>query len=438
MFGKPIKDLSYQDIYDLVYVQKQDEGHHLDYKGEPKNIDEFANKIIKTFSSFANAHGGYVIFGVEEADKKNKIFKIGGISKSFSNKSFVEWLNQNISGNIEPKLFYPDPKVIEIPESGKIIVVYHIPESTKKPHFNNRESKYFVRQNDISEAAKHYTIRDMFEISRRRYDEFNEFLDKRNLLNENSKEFGLNSNSRMIASETFTKDTGIEQPIFLLSFIPKFPNEQKIATQKPEFAEWLKLNSKGYEPLQNFSAFPTYKKEFNLNGLTYQSYKKTSYIEFGNNGFFELGLCDTVFWIWKQPQYENKNFLTIHITWCIGLFISLLHFAKKYYDFINYDDEIVVQLSFRNVLNYIITGMNSTEGRREWGPFLYEIPSNKSHDNFKIFQNIAPSNLTDSIIIEIAKDCAEKIMLACGVNDISRCFIEDKIDVRLYSHISGI
>lgn len=437
MFGKPLKDLSFQDIHDLVHLQKQDEGHHLDYKGEPKNVDEFANKMVKIFSSFANAHGGYVIIGVEEIDKKNKVFKIEGISKSINNKNIVEWINQTISGNIEPKLYYPDPKVIEIPNSEKDIIVFYIPESTKKPHFNNRESKYFVRQNDISEAAKHYAIRDMFEISRRRYDEFNEFLEKRNLLNESNQNFGLNQGSRLVATETFKKDTGIEQPLFLISFIPKFPNEQKIASQKPEFVNWLEINSRGYEPIPNFSIFSTYKKEFNLHGLTCRSYNGLSYIEFQNNGYIETGLCDSVFWIWK-PQGNSGHILTLHITWCIGYFISMLNFVKKYYDYLNYDDEIVVQLSFKNVLNCIIVGMNQSKGRREWQPFFNEIPKNKAHENFKIVQKIIPSNLDELRIVEIAKDCAEKIMFACGVNDSSFCFIDNKIDVSLYSHIRGI
>ena len=163
MFAKPLKDIEYQDVYDLLFVQKQDEGYQLDYKGEPRNPDHFADKMVKIFSSFANTNGGYVILGVEEVDRKEKIFEIKGFPKKFEGKSIVEWINQKMSGSIEPKLSYPDPRVLEIPDlEDRILIVYYIPESIKKPHFNNVDHKYYIRVNDGSSPAKHYSIRDMF------------------------------------------------------------------------------------------------------------------------------------------------------------------------------------------------------------------------------------------------------------------------------------
>ncbi len=365
MFKKPLKDIVFQDIHDLIHVHKQDEGYNLDYKGEPKNFDEFANKMIKIFTSFANTNGGYIILGIEEKDKKNKVFEIVGISKYIQNRNIVEWLNQTLNGNVEPKLYYPDPRVIEIPDNEKIILIYYIPESTKKPHFNNRESRYFIRQNDSSEAAKHYSIRDMFETTRRHYDEFNEFLAKRNLLDEESNDFALTPNSRKLATEIFTKDKEIPQPLFLLSFICKTPGEQIVSTHKQEFINWINMHSQGHQPIPNLSTFSMYVNEFNLHGLTTMSYGGLSYIEFNNNGYIERGLCDTLFWIW-EPQNHNTHLLTLHITRCIGHVISMLHFAKKYYDYIDYDDEIVVQLNFKNVGDFIIDGMNNSKGRRDW------------------------------------------------------------------------
>lgn len=110
MFNKKLQDLTYQDLEDLVYIQQVGEGYNLDFKGEPKNIDEFSNKLLKIFSSFANTNGGYIIIGVEEIDKQQKGFEIRGINPAINNKNAVEWINQTINGNLEPKVFYYDPK----------------------------------------------------------------------------------------------------------------------------------------------------------------------------------------------------------------------------------------------------------------------------------------------------------------------------------------
>lgn len=437
MFDKQLKDLEYEDIYDLIYNRKEDEGYKLDYKAEPQNIDEFSKKVIHVISSFANVYGGYLILGVEEKDRQNKIFEITGVSKIVKNKHIVEWINQTISSNIEPKIYYPDPKIINIPNSEKVIVVFYIPESINKPHFNNHDNKYYTRQNDSSKPANHYQIRDMFETTRRHYDEFNDFLIRRNIFDEENPNFALTTNSKRIKSDVFTSEKNVPIPIFLASFIPKLPNNEIVTIQKNDLIKWLENNSKGNNPLPNLSIFPTHSKEINLNGISFWNYQQKSYIEFLNNGYFETGLSDTFFWIWK-PQNSEKELYTLHITWCVGYIMEILYFAKKYYNFINYNEEIILQLSFRNLLNFIVEGFNQTNGRGELSPIYNDIPKNLYHNNFKITERFIPSSLDDNSILEISKYIAEKLLLSCGVNDLTLCFIEDKLDINLLSHIRNI
>lgn len=435
MFAKPLKDIEYQDIVDLIEVRKEKEGLHLDFKGEPnpKGFDGFANKMVKIFSSFANSNGGYIIFGVEEIDKK---FIIKGVLERYEGKTLVEWLNQKMIGNLEPRIFYPDPKVIPIPDSiDRVLIVYHILESTIKPHFNNGEDRYYVRVNDSSIAARHYQVRDMFESTRRRYDEFNDFLERRNLLDEDSDDFGLTPSSKLVTTDIFTPESNARQPLFLVSFFPKFPNNQIILSHKPDITNWIVQNSTGHEPLVRTSIFSTHKKNYNLHGVVFTSYRNELYIEFQNNGYVETGMCDSIFWTWTPSFGYSKPVFSLDITNCAGYVISMLNFIKKYYNYIGYEDEITIQLSFRNVLGFHISGLNQTKGRREWRSFG-DVPTNNTHKNFCIMQKIIPNNLDGEKINEIAKDCAEKIMLACNVNDLTLCFIDDKIDLNHYSQMS--
>lgn len=436
MFNKKLQDINYQDLEDLIYTQQVGEGYNLDFKGEPKNIDDFSNKLLKIFSSFANTNGGYIIIGVEEIDKQQKGFEIKGINPVINNKNAIEWINQTINGNLEPKIFYYDPKVIEIPNSDKIAVIYQIPESFKKPHFNNRDCKYYIRQNDSSEAAKHHTIRDMFEFSRNRKDEMNVFLAKRKLLNIEDIDFAYNNAAKNIKSDEFDSMPVNSRPLFLVSFIPKYLNQEVSIIQKREFINWLEQNSKGFPPTHYFSILSPSKKDYYLEGVTFNNYHQTAYFNFLTNGFFEVGLCDTLFGTFKEKS-EQKQVNYLQITYTIGYLIALLHFTKKYYEYINYDEEILMQLSFRNVINFNIEGRNQTEGSKEWRNYR-DIPKNNSANHFKLMYNLSPNSLDEDSIMSICQELSEKILLAFGINDSTACFINDSIDISLFNGISHI
>lgn len=432
MFNKPLKDIEYQDVEDLILVHQQNEGLHIEFKGEPKNLDTFSNELVKDFSSFANSNGGYIILGVEEKETdQGKEFSIKGFLKQYGGKNLVEWINQKMIGNVEPRLFYPDPRPVEIPGStDRFLFVYYIPESTSKPHFNNVKDCYNIRVNDISIAAKHYQIRDMFESTRRRYDEFNDFLDRRNLLDEYSDDFGLTPNSRQISTNEFASVSNTVRPLLILSFIPKFPNNQIIQSYKQEFINWIVQNSKGFGPFSWMSVFPTNNTNFNLHGLVLKNNDNKSYIEFQNNGYTEVGLCDSIFRRWT-PEGQNEEISGLHITYCAGYIIAILSFIKKYYDYIGYEEELTFQLSFRNVLGINLMGFNESRRNIDWR-WLDDLPQNNTHKNFRIIQKLIPTNLGDERIIQIAKNCIEKIMLACNCNDFTLCFIEDNIDLNKF------
>lgn len=60
-FGKPLKEVSYQDVLDFC-ATKTKENEVLDYK------EDFPTKLQKTIAAFANTYGGIIIIGVGEKD----------------------------------------------------------------------------------------------------------------------------------------------------------------------------------------------------------------------------------------------------------------------------------------------------------------------------------------------------------------------------------
>ena len=424
MFSKNVSELIYADIEDLVNIRKEREGYHLDFKGEIGHPDKAKKEIAKDISAFTNSYGGYLIFGV------NNNYTITGIDPSIQNKSVDEWLNQVLDSNIEPQLFYYDPKVIEIPDSEKLIVVIHVPESTKKPHIVTEVNKYHIRINDSAKAANHGQIRDMFEFSRTRTDEFNNFLSKRNLLNEDVSSFGINKNSAALHID-IPQSLKYPDPFILFSLVPKYPNEEKIKMPFGEFRTWLNANSAGYAPYESMNLFyANIDTDPKLDGVVIKRMKDfgmTSYFEILNNGFVEAGLSTSVIDTYKNKYKNNQEEVVIYLTHLVMYEMLLLGFAKKFYEFIRYSDEILLQISFVNVQNLRLFGFNQ---KYDNSLLRYQASntSNSQHKNFKLNITLNPKNLTETEILSIAKIHSEKICRSFGLPQ-EFAFIDDKLSL---------
>lgn len=421
MFTKHVSQLTYSDIEDLVNVRQEREGYHLDYKGEFSNLDKAKKELAKDVSAFANTGGGYLIIGV---DKK---YNIVGVDKVVQNKDIDEWINQTVNSNIEPQVFYYDPKLIHIAGGEKVLVVIHIPESTRKPHIVTEWNNYHIRLNDSSKTANHNQIRDMFEFSKNRTDEFNDFLKKRNLYDEDSEIFGINKHSIKLYSEV-PAETTRPKPIILFSLIPKFPKEEKIHLPIDEFKNWLINNSSGYYPHPAMDLYYVgYDYDLMLDGILIKHTKNrevNSYFEILNNGYVEAGLSASV--TYPFENIYKKKMVALYLTQIIGYEMALLGFAKKFYELAKYYDEVLLQLSFVNVLGLKLYGLNKKYNLSN--RYDSDNTSNKQHNNFKLIYQFNPKNITDRNILEIAKLHSEKISRVFGLEK-DYCFVDDALSV---------
>lgn len=418
MFTKHVSELEYSDIEYLVKVSKEPEGYHLDYKGEIGNPDNFKKVISKEISSFGNTDGGYLIIGVED-----KILNIIGIEPTIMSRPVDEWFNQVLSTNIDPPVFYYDPKVIQIPKSDKVIVVIHVPESSKKPHMVSETHQYFIRINDSSKPSTHNQVREMFDYSRRKHDEIQEFLEKRNLLDENDPNFGLNMISKSLYNghSEHQEKLGLKIPLLLYSVIPKSPHEERFNIPFTEFRRWLIEHSHGYEPKRELSFFtPSGKYDMKMDGVVFTEYneeKLTSYLEILSTGFIEYG-CSNEFFVIKS--FNDRLFPSLRLTQTVGYQMILLGFLREFYNYIKYYDEVLFQVSMVNVLGYNLTSHQYDDS---WGDRINK--KNNHHKNLKISFRVNPSKMSDQEIIQIGKYFSERICSGFG-NEFELCF--DKND----------
>lgn len=417
MFTKHISELQFSDIEDLINVRKEREGYHLDYKEDIGNPDRFKVELSKDVSSFGNSDGGFLVVGVSDSQE------IVGIDPTIQNKPVEEWINQVLSSNIDPPLFYYDPKVIPIPGKDKVIVIIHVPESTKKPHMVSEKHQYFIRTNDSNKPTTHNQVREMFEYSRRLNDEFKEFLERRNLSKEDDPSFGMNIMSKSLFnghSEGY-KEMGLKTPVVLYSVIPHSPSEERFHLPFSDFRRWLIDHSHGYEPKKELSFFtPSSRYEMKMNGVVFTEFEEVelkSYFEILSSGFVELG-CSNEFFVIKN--FNGTLFPSLRLTQLIGYELVLLGFMRDFYKYIKYYDDVLFQISLINVLGYNLTNHQLDDS---WGDRINK--KNHHHMNIRVIQRLNPTRLSDQEIIQIGKYFSERICSGFG-NELELCF--DKND----------
>lgn len=161
-----------------------EEDDRVDYK---QTIDPTSEKdwleITKDISAFANTHGGYLIFGINDGEKKivGLSRKVAGIIKDTNN------LQQKINRHLEPNIVSLRAKEFKI--DGLSIVVLYIPQSVGKTHMVSKDGvfpypsgkqktllhkgTFFVRRS----AGNHLgDSRDFSDVIERRIDQFRDAL----------------------------------------------------------------------------------------------------------------------------------------------------------------------------------------------------------------------------------------------------------------------
>jgi hypothetical protein len=170
---KPFDEISTEDLQNLIRDEVTEQ-IYLEYKRNiPGNESTEKIEYLKDVSSFANARGGYIVFGMEEQDGLPK--NLVTISRSKANKEVLRLVQMAESG-IRPRI--QGFRIRDIPLSpGNCVLLTQIPRSFNKPHmvtyrnhsrFYSRNSKG-VFQMDVDE------IKEMVLLSQDLADRIREF-----------------------------------------------------------------------------------------------------------------------------------------------------------------------------------------------------------------------------------------------------------------------
>ncbi|HUX08977.1 MAG TPA: ATP-binding protein [Acidobacteriota bacterium] len=182
--AKRPSEIELTDIRSLV-DEKEPEGKRLDYKrclpgSTPEEITEF----LKDVSAFANASGGFIIYGIEEEkDKKGnntgKPGKICGLGEINPDEKILS-LKNILRDRIKPQISGIIINSIDINDSNLIVYVY-IPASWQAPHMISYKGKqpFYVRTSRGKDPMDVPEIRHSFLASESLFDSIRNFRFKR-------------------------------------------------------------------------------------------------------------------------------------------------------------------------------------------------------------------------------------------------------------------
>src|SRR6056297_32271 len=117
-------------------VEYSEEDDRLDYKSDFVADEQHWLELVKDVSAFANTHGGYLLFGVDDPD--HKVIGIDrALAKLLKNSNEIQ---QKVNRNLEPPLSTIRAK--EYRFDGKSIVALYVPRSRGLSHLVSKDGEF--------------------------------------------------------------------------------------------------------------------------------------------------------------------------------------------------------------------------------------------------------------------------------------------------------
>src|SRR5260370_21222992 len=144
LFNKPLAEIDESDLQMLVDDNVR-EGREVEYK-EVLTIhtDEQKLEFLNDVSSFANASGGYLFYGIKESkEDAGRQIEVCGLKGDNPGKKAVDMENIIRTG-LEPQLHGVSIHPISLPShEGRVTITLYIPKSYASPHMVKSSGRFF-------------------------------------------------------------------------------------------------------------------------------------------------------------------------------------------------------------------------------------------------------------------------------------------------------
>lgn len=328
--NKTYMEWSLEDIEIIVNDENYRENESIDYKinfsylecTDKKQQNQKKNEFKNDICSFANANGGYLIFGLAEA--KGIPTKIIGVEVASDNTDKFELDIRNIINQISPVAPVCKIKFVKIEEEKYIIVIriekgYHLPYVSRY----DESYKFYIRKGNGKVPMTYDEVRTMFNQSLLLSEQIENFRCKR---------VELCNNKEGIAS--FMKSDSFS----LVHIIPEF------AFTNPFFFnpydEWESRRIK-FSFIFTNNSFGVMVP--NVDGIAYKAYENKRYIQ-----IFKSGIVEKYIPINPREVEGNSGMFSIPVVSIYEQIISIFEETIRLYIELDISAPIYIVSSIKN------------------------------------------------------------------------------------------
>ncbi|MCK4732954.1 MAG: ATP-binding protein, partial [Methanophagales archaeon] len=370
-------EIEFEDV-NAFCDEQIEENRRLEYKKAFSSKDE-KKQIAKEISAFANTHGGIILVGVDEKDRKPKL-PIDGIA-------YVKGLNEKVTSialkNIYPPVF-PETTVCRFGNNHeKAVVVIRVQESDETPHTVERTTGIYVRVDSQNEPQ------------RARYEEIEWLINRREKAVENRERLLRRAEERFNNQPTRKNFKAFQ----CVSVIPVFPHAPLVALENlSDIADESKVSVHNCD----FPLTSQYKTAHE--SIVYDSV----YESFLNHT--EINRFGLIFS--KQSLWECDNEKKVNLFEAAYMVEGMLRFSLNFYEKVGYWGLISINLSLEGIRGGSLTNPSSIM----WSEPLDSHLGSSDFDDFISLERKVKMYELSERFDEIVKDLFNEILWSFGVD----------------------
>lgn len=378
MITKNVNEITEDDLQELI-DNSVSEKKTIEYKQSlPGNSDADKKEFLADISSFSNASGGDLIYGITEDRAKGIPNKLEGLTVENADQVITR-LENMIRDGIKPRISGIVIQPIKVLKS-KVALLIRIPRSWNSPHrvtFKGHD-KFYTRSTNGKYPLDVTELRIAFNLSEKTTERIRRFREDR-------------------ISNIFTNETPVPfydnakivlHLIPIISFNPAQRYELNKITSHPEKLQ--PIVHSGFYNRHNLDGFLTYSRD--------REGKSYSYVQLFNNGIIEA-----VEGRYLDPRLNNGNLKIRGTAYEIKLIESLSIYLSALKE-LNVELPIFIFLTLVGVKGYFMSagqGVYETRGEYEIDRDILLLPE-------VIVENY------DTTPDEVLKPCFNAMWNACG------------------------
>ena len=328
-FKKSLSNIEESDLLELIN-NSIPESKNIDYKKElVGDTRDEKKEFLADISSFSNAIGGFIVFGMDE--EKGIAKELIGLDNIDPDSEILR-LENIIRDGIEPRIFGIAIKSIKLSNNNYSIIIY-IPNSWSKPHVVNfsKHWKFYSRNSAGKYPLDLYEVKNLFLVSETLRVKISDFRNTRI--------------SEIVAGDTPVELFCNKESFLVFHIIPLESFEMKKRHNFNDLMEDLSslkpIHSSGYNHKRNFDGILTYTPfELKPQAYTYLQLRTNGILEAVNTSVLSRKQNDRNYAI---PATAIRNELNDLIKRCLYIY-------KKY----EIQPPFFLLLSFIGVRNYLL------------------------------------------------------------------------------------